>query len=424
MVGVKEIPKGYKQTEVGVIPEDWEVRDLSSFCEMVSSKRIFESDYVFSGIPFYRGTEISLLMDGKNIEEPYYISKDRYEGITKQFGAPQKDEILVTAVGTLANVYLIPNDKEFYFKDGNLIWLKRIKGVDVKYFAIQIANHKNDIINNAIGSSQKALTIIVLKNQKIPIPPTKEEQTAIATVLADTDELKAKLEELIKKKRNIKQGTMQELLTGKKRLPGFNGEWEVKKLGEECELITKGTTPTSIGENFQSSGISFIKVESLEENGKIIKSKLAFISSHTNRLLSRSQLKANDILVSIAGALGRVTIIDKNILPANINQALAIARLKNTLTFDTKFVFYFLKSERIGRLIEAISVQGAQPNLSLQNIHDLPINYPRYDEQSAIAQVLSDMDTEIEELEQKLDKYKAIKQGMMQELLTGKTRLA
>ena len=207
---------GYKQTEIGVIPEDWEVKSLSQFSEITSSKRIFESDYVSDGIPFFRGKEISLLIENKGLEDEYFISHKKYEDIKREFGVPQKNEILVTAVGTLGNVYLIPNDEPFYFKDGNLIWLRKIKHIDFKYFAIQIENHKNEIINNAIGSSQKALTIVVLKNQSIPIPPLPE-QTAIAAALSDVDALMGELDKLIAKKRDIKQATMQQLLTGKKR---------------------------------------------------------------------------------------------------------------------------------------------------------------------------------------------------------------
>lgn len=216
---------------------------------------------------------------------------------------------------------------------------------------------------------------------------------------------------------------MQELLTGKKRLPEFSGGWEVKKLGEESELITKGTTPTSIGRDFKDSGINFVKIESLEENGNIIKGKIAFIDSFTNNLLKRSQLKSNDILISIAGVLGRVAIVKDDILPANTNQALAIVRLNKEVALNIEFLFYFLNSERIKRHIEALSVQGAQANLSLQNIYDLRIELPSYQEQTAIAQILSDMDAEIEKLEQKLAKYRQVKQGMMQELLTGRIRL-
>jgi len=230
---------GYKQTEVGVIPEDWSVRKIFEFSNLLSSKRIFESDYVTAGIPFYRGTEISLLIDGKAFENKYYITREKYDSINRQYGAPKRDEILITAVGTLANIYLIEDDKEFYFKDGNLIWLRNIKNIDVRYLVAQLRNYRQNIMNNAIGSSQKALTIVVLKNTPLPLPPTKTEQTAIANTLSDADALIQSLTRLIVKKRQIKQGAMQTLLN-----PYENGRlkagWVVKKLGD-C-LVQKETS--------------------------------------------------------------------------------------------------------------------------------------------------------------------------------------
>lgn len=115
------IKPGYKLTEVGVIPEDWDVKSLGKIAELTSSKRIFERDYVPFGIPFYRGKEISMLVEGKLIDDVCYISEARFAAICTKFGAPIRGDILITAVGTLANVYVVNSDEPFYFKDGNLI---------------------------------------------------------------------------------------------------------------------------------------------------------------------------------------------------------------------------------------------------------------------------------------------------------------
>lgn len=179
-------------------------------------------------------------------------------------------------------------------------------------FLINYLNFQVDYWKNVAISSRKDpnITSRDVKNFPIPIPPLPEQKT-IAQSLSDVDALIAALEQLITKKHNIKQGTRQQLLTGKKRLPGFSGEWEVKKLGGECELITKGTTPTSLGKRFKNNGINFIKAESLEENGDVIIDKIAFIDYETHSLLKRSQLQENDILVSIAGVLGRTAMVKK-----------------------------------------------------------------------------------------------------------------
>ena len=272
------------------------------------------------------------------------------------------------------------------------------------------------------GTAQKQFNISDAIDFCYPVPPLPE-QRAIAEALSDIDYLIASLDRLIAKNRDIKQATMQQLLIGKTRLPGFSGEWEVKKLKNECELITKGTTPTSLGKNFSTHGINFIKIESLTDEGYIIRDKLAFIDKGTHNLLRRSQLKDKDILFSIAGALGRTALVKHDILPANTNQALALIRLKDQSCLDHLFLTKYLTSPEIMRHIGSINVQAAQANLSLEDVRNFEIRVPAIPEQRAIVNILSDMDAEIAALEQKRDKTRALKQGMMQELLTGKTRL-
>jgi type I restriction enzyme S subunit len=130
--------------------------------------------------------------------------------------------------------------------------------------------------------------------------------------------------------------------------------WEMKKLGEVCELITKGTTPTSIGFKFTEEGINFIKVESLTESGQIITNKVAYISEKCHESLKRSQLKVNDILFSIAGALGRIGIVKKEILPANTNQALAIIRIDKNSMFNIFDEIVEGKKEQIPEIVKLV----------------------------------------------------------------------
>lgn len=201
-------------------------------------------------------------------------------------------------------------------------------------------------------------------------------------------------------------------------------DWELGHLGAESDLVTKGTTPTSMGKNFTSSGINFVKVESLDENGCFDKSLFAHIDQSTHTLLRRSQLKENDLLISIAGALGRAGIVKSDILPANTNQALSLVRLSKDSSITLSFLYYFVKTPVIKKYIDDVSVQGAQPNLSLKNISDLPIYYPSdIHEQEKIVEILLDIDSLISKLDQLIQKKKNIKHGAMQELLTGKRRL-
>lgn len=201
-------------------------------------------------------------------------------------------------------------------------------------------------------------------------------------------------------------------------------DWEVKSVGGECQIVTKGTTPTSIGRDFSSSGINFLKAETINESGRPIMTKMAFIDEPTHRLLKRSQLIEGDILVSIAGVLGRIGIVERSILPANTNQALAIVRLRKESDLERSYLFYYLQSSMIQKQINDINVRAAQANISLQNVREFQIDVPPTKaEQTAIAAALSDDDALISNLEELIAKKQNIKQGAMQQLLAGKKRL-
>jgi type I restriction enzyme M protein len=164
-------------------------------------------------------------------------------------------------------------------------------------------------------------------------------------------------------------------LNAKKKVK-IESKWDFRRLGDETELITKGTTPTSLGFAFVSQGVNFVKVESILDDGTIDKSKFAFIDDEVNKKMSRSQLKSNDILFSIAGVLGRTTIIDESILPANTNQALSIIRLKKSSSFSIKYLNIVLRSWFIQSQIDFLKVGLAQSNLSLTQINDFQIPLP------------------------------------------------
>jgi len=295
------IHDGYKQTEVGTIPNDWEVKKIKDIA------------------PLQRGFDLpnSELIKGK-YPVVYSNGIANYHNVFQVTGPG----VVTGRSGTIGSVHYI---EENFWPHNTSLWVtgfKKNNPLFIYYLYLYI-----DLKRFGSGSGVPTLNRNDVHDFRIAFPPTKAEQTAIATALNDADTLISSLEKLIAKKRNIKQGAMQELLKPK-------DGWEVKKLGEECEIITKGTTPTSVGRDFQSSGINFIKIESLTANGKIIKDKVAYIDTYTNNLFKRSQLKSGDALFSIAGALGRVAIVSDEILPANTNQALAIIRLKKESDID------------------------------------------------------------------------------------------
>lgn len=180
---------------------------------------------------------------------------------------------------------------------------------------------------------------------------------------------------------------------------------EYKNLSELTSVITKGTTPTSIGYNFENSGVNFIKIESLDINGNFDKSKFAYITSECHDKLERSKLQENDILFSIAGAIGRIAIVNKDILPANTNQALAIIRL-NSPDVLVKYVAYALKTKDAEERYMSKKVGAAQPNVSLKNISELRIAIPPLEIQKEIVRILDDFTMLSEELSSELEARK------------------
>ncbi|MEI8372805.1 MAG: restriction endonuclease subunit S [Planctomycetota bacterium] len=194
--------------------------------------------------------------------------------------------------------------------------------------------------------------------------------------------------------------------------------WQVVRLGDVCEIITKGTTPNHRGFEYQSEGVTFVKIESIGDDGKFIPEKLTHIDKKCHNALKRSQIRANDLLLSIAGALGRRAIASAALLPANTNQAVAIIRLRQDAPIDLRFLNYFVVGPQIRHYIERINVQSAQANISLANVNDFPIAIPSFNQQRKIAKILTTVDNLIEKTEALIAKYQAIKQGMMHDLFT------
>lgn len=180
--------------------------------------------------------------------------------------------------------------------------------------------------------------------------------------------------------------------------------WQTKKLGDFCEVITKGTTPTSIGYKFLDKGINFIKIESITLNGNFLFNKLAHISQECHESLKRSELKENDILFSIAGALGRAAVVSKNIIPANINQALAIIRLKSSNDFTRKFILLALNSGLILEQIKKAKGGVAQQNLSLTQLNNFEISLPPLSEQHRIVKILDEVFEKLEKAKENTEK--------------------
>jgi len=289
------------------------------------------------------------------------------------------------------------------------------------FFLYFSKNFFKRIVRMTAKSSVDSVRMEMIADMQIPIP-IKTEQIAIATVLFDTDALIEKLEKLIAKKKAIKQGTMQQLLTGKKRLPGFSGEWKVKKLGKFGFDISDGNYSSKYpkASEFKEIGVAFIRANNIKHL-TIVDGDLRFISKELHSELTKGHLKQDDILITTRGEIGQVAIVPKRYIGSNINAQIVRINVNNKI--NKSYLAYFLLKSETQEKILSLQTGSALKQLPIGKLMELQIIYPNINEQTAIATILSDMDAEIESLEQKRDKYIMLKQGMMQQLLTGRIRL-
>ena len=270
------------------------------------------------------------------------------------------------------------------------------------------------------GQSKPGLNLKNLGDFLIALPPPVE-ANAIAAALSDVDALLGALDRLIAKKRDLKQAAMQQLLTGQTRLPGFSGKWESGRLEGLSAFITKGSTPTTYGYSWETDGVLFLRSECVSDDGLDLRQSM-FISESAHATLRRSEIRNGDILMTITGNVGRVVLLADITGTANINQHIARIRIHGDRA-NPPFVYHFMSQRLIREYYGSITTGQAYPQISLQQVRKTEVPLPSLQEQKAIAAVLSDMDTELIALEQRRDKTQLLKQGMMQELLTGRTRL-
>lgn len=297
----------------------------------------------------------------------------------------------------------------------NLICKKEVDN-EFLYYALFLL--RNKMLELAIGTTFLEISKSALQSIEVIIPADIIEQTAIAEALSDVDSLIFFLQKLIEKKKAIKQGAMQELLTGKKRLSGFSGEWNQFRLGEMTEIYSGGTPSTTISEYW---GGSIPWMSSGELNNKKIYDVEGRITQKGMQNSSAHLIPKYCVLIGLAGQGKTRGTAAYNYISLCTNQSIA-AIYPNDKKFDSRFLYYIIDSMYEG-LRELSSGDGGRGGLTKGLISNLEIYMPEVPEQQAVAQVLSDMDSEIEQLEKKLSKYQQIKQGMMQELLTGRIRL-
>ncbi|MCL2524444.1 MAG: restriction endonuclease subunit S [Betaproteobacteria bacterium] len=416
---------GYKLTEVGVIPEDWEVAPLGKYATFRTGpfgSALHQADYISNGIPVINPMHID---DGTIVPSETMTVSAQTANALSDFKL-KSGEIVIGRRGDMGRCAVIREGQAGWLcgtgsmiirpADANADYLQRILSSRRVITAIE---------NASVGTTMVNLNQGTLSGLKIQFPPLPE-QTAIATALSDMDALLGGLDRLIAKKRAIKQATMQQLLTAQTRLPGFSGEWEVKQLGNvgKCLRGVSYHGDTDLFPHDTEKSKRLLRSNNVQD-AAVVTTDVQFVNSI--RVAEHQFLQEGDVLICMANGskalVGKAAYFDvTDGFDYTFGAFMGAFRITDDFTHN-RFAFYLFQTWAYRQYIANLLAGSSINNLAPSSIESLEFEFPSIEEQTAIAAVLSDMDAEITALETRRNKTRALKQAMMQELLTGRTRL-
>lgn len=412
-------PRGYKRTDVGVIPVDWACSRLGDLTTRVGSGITptgGERVYTKEGRPFLRSQNVG--WGTLVLNDLAFIT----DGIHASFSASelQEGDVLLNITGASIGRSAIADARVVGGNVNQHVCEIRPdrQRLDSKYLNSYLlsTSGQRQIDSFQAGGNRQGLNYGQIRSFLIPEPPLAE-QRAIAEVLSDVDGLIGALEALIAKKRAIRQAAMQQLLTGQTRLPGFTGKWVAKQIGEFTDCTAGGTPSTLVSEYW---GGSIRWMNSGELNLKMVRDVEGRITDRGLRESSTKLIPPRCVLVGLAGQGKTRGTVAMNLVELCTNQS--IAAIFPNEHFVAEYLYYSLDA-RYDELRAMSTGDGGRGGLNLRIIRSIELPFPSREEQAAIATVLSDMDAEIAALERRRDRTQQIKQGMMQQLLTGRIRL-
>lgn len=415
-----------QKTEIGTLPADWSVVHLVALAEkvMVGIASAATHAYRSTGVTMFRNQNIRPgVLDTQDV---LYIDPE-YEQTYKNKRLKAGD-LLTARTGYPGTTSLVPAGFDGAQSFTTLITRPRSGSVDPHYLCLYINGRAGQryFEQAQIGGGQKNVNAASLKLLPVALPGTRSEQRAIADALTDADALIESLEQLLTKKRQIKQGAMQELLTGKRRLPGFSGPWSDGVLGNVVAELVAGVSVNSDPSESSADVPSVVKTSAMKagvfdpsECKPIIQADLARATTTLRKdTLLISRMNTPDLV-------GEVGYVDRNYDELFLPDRIWMTRMRSPDCVCVRWLGYLLSSapykQRIGDT--ATGTSGSMKNIAKSALLGILVSFPGVDEQQAIAQVLSDMDAEITALESRLTKARALKQAMAQALLTGRIRL-
>lgn len=362
------------------------------------------------------------------IDKLMYVPDDVFPSIKNYI--TNTNDVLLSIVGTIGEVAIVDEKLNNASLTENCVKIKPLESnlnpFYLYYFLISTKGQE-EIKKGIIGSTQPKLPLYNIDKIQIPLLPI-DNQVAIAEFLSSLDdkiELNLQMNQTLEA---MAQAIFKEWFV-KFNFPGFDGEledglpkgWNMGKLGDVCERITKGTTPTTLKKQFVEKGINFIKAEGIDDIGNFIPEKFAFIDEETNEMLKRSIIQENDIVFTIAGTLGRVAKVDKSILPANTNQAVAIIRVADNKMVN--FVYHLLRSDVIKSTLISKAVHAVQANISLGVLSAADIVIPTEKIIQLFNEILNPIEEKLLSNVYETRTLTQIRDSLLPKLMTGKIEI-
>ncbi|MDT7043474.1 restriction endonuclease subunit S [Candidatus Nitronereus thalassa] len=426
-----EVKSGYKQTEVGVIPEDWDVKTIDEICFYQNGTAL---EHYFNNSDGHLVISIgNYSSSGKFVETGNYIYK--IHSIKLKKFLLRKNELAMllndkTSVGTIIGRVLLIDQDDTYIFNQRTMRLASKGAATPAYLYFQI---NSDLTHKRIVSLAKPGTQIYVNTRditelNIPLPPTKDEQEAIAEALSDADALIESLEQLLNKKCHLKQGAMQELLTGKKRLPGFKEKWGEKTFDEIFDFYP---TATNSRNDLNPEGDTFYihygdihtRFHNHLDFSRDLPPKIERQCCKNAALLRNGDWIMVDASEDFDGIAKAVEVTGLNAGTAAVSGLHTFLLREKVPIFALGFKGHLRNLHSLQQQLLRVATGMKVFGVSKTALRNLFLPVPPPEEQTAIAAILSDMDAEIAALEAKLAKARQLKQGMMQELLTGRIRL-
>ena len=411
----------YKKSEVGLIPHDWNVQKLSAISMEIGDGIHTTPSYVNdSEFYFINGNNLD---NGiiKCYDETKCVSKEEYELLKKNLN---NNTILMSINGTIGNLAFFNNEKVVLGKSAAYINLKDKVDKKFIYFLLQHSSIKNYYENELTGTTIRNLSLKSIRDTPIPLPQTKDEQIAIATALSDVDTLIENLEKLVFKKQYLREILRQELMQGIIRLDGCSFEWIEKTFDDIICRFSTGLNPrdnftlNSGGENY------YVTIKNFSDGNLYLDAKCDIIDNQALlKINERSDLRKDDILLASIGRVGDVYFIKETPNNWNINESVFTLRANKNVIYPL-YLYYIFKTNKIKRDLENKITGSTFKSIKMADLKAIRVRIPvSITEQVSISKILSLADFEVIQLQNKLFKYRMLRQGMMQTLLTGKIRL-